>query len=162
LIRYSKGIPAGNVLADPFGTPDIYPTLAGFAGVKAPENLDGADFSELFAGKTKTAPRDFVYMEMAYAYVPWPGWRAFRTKDQMYARISDRPWLLFNLATDRWQTNNLVDTQPDLVKQCDSRLTAMMQRYGDSWSAKTETGDVELWLPGGPKQRSQNLGVPFP
>jgi arylsulfatase A-like enzyme len=149
-------------LTDPFGTPDIYPTLSGLAHVKPPENLDGADFSDLFTGETKTAPRDFVYMEMPYAYVPWPGWRAFRTKHEMYARISDRPWLLFNLASDPWETNNLVNAQADLVKQCDSRLANMMQKYGGSWSAKTATGDVDLWLPGGPKQRSQNLGVAFP
>jgi arylsulfatase A-like enzyme len=162
LIRYPKGIPAGSVLADPFGTPDIYPTLSGLARVKAPDNLDGMDFSELFAAKTKIAPRDFVYMEMPYAYVPWPGWRAFRTKEHMYARISDRPWLLYNVATDPWETNNLVTSQPEAVKQFDSRLTAMMQKYGDSWSSKVGTGDIEAWVPGGPKQRTQNLGVPFP
>ena len=38
----------------------------------------------------------------------------------------------------------------------------MMQKYGDSWSVKTDTGDVGLWLPGGPKQQTQNLGVPYP
>jgi arylsulfatase A-like enzyme len=162
LIRYPKSIPADSTLLDPFGTPDIYPTLAGFAGVKPPGNLDGADFSPLFTGTSKAAPRDYVYMEMPYAYVPWPGWRAFRTKDQMYARTSDRAWLLYNVAADPLETNNLVTTQPDLVKQCDSRLTVMMQRHGDSWFSKTGTGDVEAWLPGGPKQRSQNLGVPFP
>lgn len=162
LIRYPKGIPAGSVVADPFGTPDIYPTIAGLARVKSPDNLDGMDFSPLFAAKTKAAPRDFVYMEMPYAYVTWPGWRAFRTKDQMYARLSDRPWLLYNVAADPWETNNLITAQADLAKKCDARLTAMMQKYGDSWDSKTDTGDVEQWVPGGPKQRSQNLGVPFP
>jgi arylsulfatase A-like enzyme len=162
LIRYPAAIPAGSVLDDPFGSPDIYPTVAGLARVKAPDNLDGIDFSELFSAKTKTAPRDYVYMEMPYAFVPWPGWRAFRTKDQMYARISDRPWLLYNVAADPWETNNLVAAEPEMVKQCDARLADMMKKYGDSWSSKTETGDVELWLPGGLKQRSQNLGVPFP
>jgi arylsulfatase A-like enzyme len=162
LIRYPNGIPAGRVLADPFGTPDIYPTLAALAGVKAPNTLDGSDFSELFAAKTQTAPRDYVYMEMPYAYVPWPGWRAFRTKDHMYARTSERPWLLYDLAKDRWETDNLIGTNSEEVKACDSRLAAMMKQYGDSWSAKTDTGDVTAWLPGGPKQQSQNLGVPFP
>lgn len=162
LIRYPKGIPAGRVLADPFGTPDIYPTLAGLARVKAPGNLDGVDFSELFTGKTQTAPRDYVYMEMAYAYVPWPGWRAIRTRDHMYARTSEGPWLLYDLSTDRWETNNLVRSQSAQVKEYDSRLTGLMKQYGDSWSAKTDTGDVQLWLPGGPKQQSQNLGVPYP
>ena len=43
-----------------------------------------------------------------------------------------------------------------------AKMTGMMAKYGDSWSVKTDTGDVHLWLPGGPKQQSQNLGVPFP
>jgi hypothetical protein len=120
------------------------------------------DFSKLFTGKTKTAPRDYVYMEMPYAYVPWPGWRGFRTKDHMYARTSERPWLLYDLGKDRWETNNLVATQSGEVKEYDSRLAGMMAKYGDSWSVKTDTGDVLAWLPGGPKQQSQNLGVPYP
>jgi arylsulfatase A-like enzyme len=162
LIRYAKGITAGRVLADPFGSPDIYPTLAGLAQVKAPDNLDGVDFSELITGKTQTAPRDYVYMEMPYAFVPWPGWRAFRTKDHMYARTSERPWLLFDLAKDRWETNNLVASQSAQVKEYDLRLTDMMKKYGDSWTTRTETGDIRSWVPGGPKQHSQNLGVPYP
>lgn len=162
LIRYPKGIPAGRVIADPFGTPDIYPTLAGMAGVAAPENLDGADFSAWFKNQTQTPPRDYVYMEMAYAYVPWPGWRAFRTKDLMYARLSDRPWLLYNVAKDPWETNNLVSAEPQAVQRADARLKEMMKKYGDSWSASVTTGDVKSWLPGETKQQSQNLGVPYP
>jgi len=162
LIRYPRAIPAGRVLADPFGTPDIYPTLTGLARIKAPENLDGEDFSALFTGKTQTAPRDYVYLEMPYAYVPWPGWRAFRTRDHVYARTSERPWLLYDLRHDPWETNNLVAARPGEVKEYDSRLAGMMKKYGDSWSVKTDRGDVAVWLPGGPKQQSQNLGVPFP
>lgn len=162
LVRYPKKIPAGRVLADPFGSPDIYPTLAGLARVKAPAHLDGLDFSELFTGKTQTAPRDYVYMEMPYAYVPWPGWRAFRTKDHLYARTSERPWLLFDLRNDPWETNNLIEAKPEQVKEHDSRLTDLIKQYGDSWSSSTDTGDVSAWLPGGPKQQSQSLGVPFP
>ena len=162
LIRYPQGIPAGRVLEEPFGSPDIYPTLAGLAGLKAPADLDGADFSALFTAKSQSAPRDYVYMEMPYAYVPWPGWRAFRTKDLMYARTSQGPWLLYHLSSDRWEMHNLVESKPEEVKECDSRLTAMMKHYGDSWSAQTDTGDVKAWLPGGPKQQTQNLGVPYP
>ncbi|HVV00017.1 MAG TPA: sulfatase [Verrucomicrobiae bacterium] len=162
LMRYPNGIRAGSTLADPFGATDIYPTLAGLAGVKAPGDLDGMDFSALFTGKTQTPPRDYVYMEMPYTYVTWPGWRAFRTKENMYARLVDRPWLLYNVAQDPWETNNLVTSHPDEVKKDDARLAEMMKKYGDSWSVKATSGDVRAWRPGGPKQRSQSLGVPYP
>ena len=35
LIRYPRSIKPGTVIADPIGSPDIYPTLAGLAGVEA-------------------------------------------------------------------------------------------------------------------------------
>ncbi len=164
LIRYPRLLSAGRVLAEPFGTPDVYPTLAGLAGISTPSGLDGADFSGFFAGKNAQPPRDYVYMEMPYAYVPWPGWRAVRTRELMYARIVDKPWLLFDVSKDPWEMHNLVQdpAQKELVNKMDARLTALMKENGDSWTVKTSSGDVSHWLPGGPKQSSQNLGHPYP
>jgi arylsulfatase A-like enzyme len=164
LIRYPRAIKAGTVIADPFGSPDVYPTLAGLVGLKAPDGVDGADFSPLFRGETATPPRDYVYLEMQYAYVPWPGWRALRTRQYMYARTKDKPWFLYDLKNDPWEIKNLVDdpSSKALVKEFDDRLTAIMSQTGDSWDVKATTGDLGLWNPGGSKQQSQNLGVDFP
>jgi len=164
LIRYPRCLQAGRVIADPFGTPDVYPTLAGLAGVTAPKGLDGVDFSTFFTGKAAQPPRDYVYLEMHYAYVPWPGWRAIRTRDLMYARTVDKPWLLFDLSKDPWEKNNLVNdpAHETLVKQMDERLAGLMKESGDSWTIKATTGDINKWLPGAGKQQSQNLGVPYP
>ena len=164
LVRYSRAVPAGTVIADPVGSTDFYPTLAGLAGVEAPSGLDGADFSPLLTGSSSKPPRDYVYLEMAYAYVPWPGWRALRTRQFMYARTKDKPWLLFDLAKDPWEMNNLVEdaSRADLVKEMDERLAAVMRQTGDSWDLQAHSGDPSLWLPGGPKQRSQKLGAHWP
>jgi arylsulfatase A-like enzyme len=164
LIRYPRALPAGRVIADPFGTPDVYPTLAGLAGIGVPQGLDGADFSSFFTGKSAQPPRDYVYLEMAYAYVPWPGWRAIRTRDLTYARTVDKPWLLFDLTKDPYEMKNLVGdpSQQALVEKMDARLTTAMRDAGDSWTMKTSAGDVDLWVPGGPKQNTQNLGHAFP
>jgi len=164
LIRYPRAIKPGTVIADPFGVPDIYPTLAGLAGLKAPEGVDGADFSPLLRAETTQPPRDYVYLEMQYAYVPWPGWRALRTRQHVYARTKDKPWFLYDLKNDPWERENLVDdpAQTMLIKQFDDRLASIMRQTGDSWDITATTGDLELWVPGGPKQQSQNLGVEFP
>lgn len=165
LIRYPRSIKPGTVIADPIGSPDMYPTLAGLAGIEAPNGVDGADFSPLLRGETSTPPRDYVYLEMPYAYVPWPGWRALRTRDLMYARTVDKPWLLFNLAKDPWEMKNLVDDPASqaLVKQMDQRLAAVMRQTGDSWDIKADSGDLKNWLPGGGKQKGQaSLGTDWP
>lgn len=165
LMRYPRSIQPGTVIETPFGATDIYPTLAGLAGVTAPKQLDGLDFAPLIRGETATPPRDYVYLEMPYAYVPWPGWRAIRTQRYMYARIQDKSWLLFDLKNDPWEMENLV-TNPaasSLVKSLDQRLTAIMQQTGDSWQYRAEDGDLRNWLPGGGKQRSQSaLGAEWP
>lgn len=164
LIRYPRAIPAGHVIADPFGTPDVYPTLAGLAGVKVPNGLDGVDFSAFLTGKDSLPPRDYVYLEMAYAYVPWPGWRAIRTREYMYARALDKPWLLFDLSKDPWEMNNLLNdaSRLPLAKQLDSRLQSIMKESGDSWILTATSGDLDKWLPGGSKQQSQTLATDWP
>ncbi len=169
LIRYPRDLKAGVQIDDPFSIIDAYPTIAGLAGLSAAKNVDGLDFSSFFrasgkplAGKAPKPPRDFVYLEMPYAFVPWPGWRAIRTRDAMYARIVDKPWLLYNLKKDPYETNNLIATDDTLTKQMDEQLAAAMKQYGDSWSEKVATGDIDQWLPGANKQASQTLGVPYP
>ncbi len=165
LIRCPRSIRAGTVIADPIGSPDIYPTLVGLAGIRVPDGLDGADFSPLIRGESSKPPRDYVYLEMPYAYVPWPGWRAVRTRDLMYARTVDKPWLLFDLEKDPWQMKNLVDDPASeaLVKQMDGRLAAIMRETGDSWDVRADGGDLQKWLPGVSKQQGQaSLGADWP
>lgn len=162
LIRYPRALRAGRQIDDPFSNVDAYPTIAGLAGLPKPKKVDGLDFSGYFTGKAAKPPRDYVYLEMPYAFVPWPGWRAIRTKDMMYARTVDQPWLLYDLSKDPYEMNNLVSADSNLVKEFDGHLTTAMKHYGDSWSEKATTGDIDAWLPGGPKQASQTLGVPYP
>ena len=164
LIRYPGAIRAGQVIRTPISTVDVYPTLAALAGLKPPAGIDGADYSSLITGKSRTAPRDYAYLSMLYAYVPWPGWRALRTEEFNYARTVKGPWLLHNIVKDPYQLKNLADdpSSRSLVAEMDKRLAAIMRETGDSWDYKATTGDLESWVPGGAKQRSQNLGVPWP
>lgn len=164
LMRYPRAIRPGQVISDPFSSVDIYPTLAGLAGLTAPGGIDGLDYSGLVTGKARKAPRDHAYLEMMYAYVPWPGWRALRTHEYTYARTVKGPWLLFHNAKDPYQLKNLVDdpSSRSLLQEMDRRLTAEMKETGDSWEYTATTGDLKSWVPGGPKQRSQSLGVPWP
>jgi len=163
LIRYPKAIKPNTVISDPIGTPDMYPTIAGLAGVASPVGLDGLDFSGLVTGKAY-APRDYVYLAMHYAYVPWPGWRAIRTGDYIYARVVDKPWLLFDMKNDPWQMINLIDdpSSKSLVEEMDKRLVSIIKETGDSWTIKATSGDISNWEPGGSKQKSAYLGVTWP
>jgi arylsulfatase A-like enzyme len=164
ILRYPRAVKAGQVILDPINTPDAYPTLCGLAGVKPPAGLDGADFSAFLTGRADRPPRDYAFLQMLYAYVPWPGWRAIRTRQYMYARLKDKPWLLFDVLKDPYEMTNLVKDEASaaLVKEMDDRLSAVMKDVGDSWDLKAADGDLKAWLPGGSKQQSAYLGVPWP
>jgi hypothetical protein len=122
------------------------------------------DYSAFLAGRASKPPRDYAFLQMMYAYVPWPGWRALRTEEYTYARTVQGPWLLFHTRKDPFQTKNLVDDRSSraLAAEMDKRLTTMMKETGDSWDYQATTGDYKLWLSGGRKQEGQDLGVPYP
>ncbi len=165
LIRYPRAIRPGQVISAPFSTVDVYPTLAGLAGLKPPPGIDGLDYSSLLTGKGSKPPRDYAFLQMMYAYVPWPGWRAIRTQEYTYARTVKGPWLLYHTAKDPFQTRNLVEERSAraLLDEMDKRLAALMKETGDSWEYQAATGDYRLWLTGGRKQQEgQYLGVPYP
>ncbi len=164
MIRYPRALKAGRVVSDVFSTVDVYPTLAGLAGLRPPSGIDGVDYSAFLTGKSSRPPRDYAFLQMMYTYVPWPGWRAIRTHEHTYARTVDGPWLLFNTAKDPFQLKNLAGDPGSraLLADMDKRLSTMMKENGDSWEYKATTGDYKQWLGGGKKEEKQFLGVPYP
>ena len=142
LIRYPRAIDAGQIIDDPINTPDVYPTLAGFAGLQIPDGIDGVDYSDFLSGIEPKPPRDYAYLQMIYGYVPWSGWRALRTRDYSYARTEKGPWLLFDVKADPHQLNNLVDDPKatGLVARMDKRLLEVMKESGDAWDIMATKG----------------------
>lgn len=164
LIRYPGKIPAGRMIDDPFNTPDIYTTLAGLAGIKMPDGLDGADYAPLLTGRATAPPRDYAYLQMIYGYVPWPGWRAIRTRTHLYARTADGPWLLFDIQHDPHEMRNLADepSAAAMLAELDRRLIQIMAEAGDTWKIAAEGGDLDHWHPGHKKFLQHDLGVNWP
>jgi len=167
LIRFPKKIKSGTKTDLLFSAIDIFPTLAGLAGIdntKIPSGLDGKNLSPALSGKKLSGEPEYVYLSMHYGYVPFPGWRGIRTKDYLYTRTKNAPWLLFNIKEDKYQLQNLIE-EPEKKKitaEMDNLLSDIMKKVGDSWDIKTSDGDIAGWNPPGPKFKNQNLGGSFP
>jgi arylsulfatase A-like enzyme len=164
LIRYPRAIPPGQVINHPFSTIDVHPTLASLASVQPAAGIDGRDYSSLLTGKTSRPPRDYAYLEMAYGFVPWPGWRALRTAEYSYARTAKGPWFLTNIIKDPYQVKNLAGERSSraLVAEMDKRLAAIMKETADSWDYHSTGGDVERWAPDSRTHDDEYLGVSWP
>jgi arylsulfatase A-like enzyme len=167
LIRWPERIRANSTLSMPFGAPDVFPTLAGLAGVGVPGGLDGLDLSAAFQGQTGAVEQECAYMSMPHGYVPWPGWRGVRTERHVYARTESAPWLLFDLKDDPYEQHNLVDEKPALRGELDGLLMETMTSLGDSWRGEGEPGEEKVgdwaeWAPGGSRQLDQICGGDYP
>ena len=157
IVRWPGEIPAGRTVDAPMGLVDVLPTLCGLAGLSSP-STDGCGRSRLWRGESVSEP-ELAYLLMPYGYVPWPGWRAVRTREHLYAAANGEPWLLYDLRDDPWQQRNLVKESPRLAREHDERLRAVMHETGDSWDIATTAGDIQNWIPGTQKFKQQDLGA---
>ncbi|MCZ6635304.1 MAG: hypothetical protein O7G87_18035, partial [bacterium] len=136
----------GSSLSMPFGTPDVFPTLCGLAGLDVPAGLDGSDFSRAILGRPDAPTQEYAYMTMHHTFVLWPGWRGVRTERYNYARLESAPWVLFDLENDPYEEHNLVGENPNLVADMEALLQEAMAANGDSWRGiPQECGDWEQW-----------------
>ena len=85
---------------------DLYPTLCSLAGVEYPDDLDGADLSA--AVETGTEPdRGPVVCDTTAGLAEGLAFRMVRDGDYKYVRFRDAPPLLFDVASDPKETENL-------------------------------------------------------
>jgi arylsulfatase A-like enzyme len=162
LIRWPGRIPGGCELAAPIGMPDIMPTLLGLAGIEVPGGLDGRDYSGMLLGRVAAPAPEHAYLAMHFGFVPWPGWRGVRTDRFLYARVEDRPWLLYDLENDPGEERNLVAEGSPLVDELDALTRELMASLGDSWRGFPEVADWRIWTRGGPGQLQQIAGGDYP
>src|SRR5207248_214565 len=122
----------------PISSEDLLPTILGLCGLAVPKTAEGLDFSGCIRGKT--APGDGAATIMCVA--PFGEWdrkhggreyRGLRTVNCTYVRDLSGPWLLFDNASDPFQTNNLVavPSAAKLQRQMDTLLTRKLSQQRD-------------------------------
>ncbi len=121
IIRRPGRIPANRRIASTLGAIDIYPTLCGLAGIKAPDFCGGKNLSHLVAGKDGTEPdsqpifhaHSTESLLRAVLNPKAPNWhepyRGVRTKRYTYAVGIGGEWLLIDNKNDPFQMKNLKD-----------------------------------------------------
>ncbi|MEN6324137.1 MAG: sulfatase/phosphatase domain-containing protein [Proteiniphilum sp.] len=137
LIRYPKEIKPGTVIDALVQNLDYAPTLLDYAGIKAPEDMQGESFRELVAGKTKKW-RDAVY----YTYYEYP---AVHMVKRHYGVATDRyklmhfyydndEWEMYDLQKDPKEMKNIYN-EPEYAKvreDLHKKLEELRKKYGDS------------------------------
>ena len=126
-------IPAGTVCNELIGTIDILPTIAALIGTTLPKKkIDGLDVSGIWKGTVKQSPRnEFLYYTSRGAIegIRSQNWKLLvkkpRARRRGNASQSDgqpAQVLLFDLAADVGEQNNLAQTKPEIVKNLRARM----------------------------------------
>src|SRR5690554_4318462 len=137
LIRYPKEIKKGTVIDKLVQNLDFAPTLLDYAGIEAPEEMQGDSFRKLVAGKTDEW-RDFAY----YTYYEYP---AEHMVKRHYGVTTDRyklihfyydidEWELYDLETDPQELTNQYDNPEyaEVIEMMHKKLEEVRTHYGDS------------------------------
>ncbi len=135
----------GSTATVPVNTEDLFPTLVGLAGGAAGGGLTGMDMAPLVRGEIDKPQRDGVLLEFVTETRANRGyydetWRGIRTERYKYtvigSRSGARPWQLFDLETDPFEMENLVDREDcaGLARQLHEQLAELLETTGDDFA----------------------------
>jgi len=137
LMRYPKEIKPGTVIDDLVQNLDFAPTLMDYAGIIAPEEVQGESFRKLVNGEAGEW-RDAIY----YTYYEFPGEhhvkRHHGVRTDRYKLIhfyyDIDEWELFDLEKDPSEMQNVYNdpAYKEIKKEMRERLVEMRLKYGDS------------------------------
>jgi arylsulfatase A-like enzyme len=138
LVRYPRAIAPGRTSEAIVTHVDVAPTLLSLCGITPPADMQGADLSGVLLGRAEPGP-DAAFLQI---FVPFAGdgtpkpWRGVRTKEHLFARSEEVPWLLYDLKADPFEQVNLVGRAETsgLQARLEETLTSWMKRTGDAWS----------------------------
>jgi arylsulfatase A-like enzyme len=122
LLRYPGQIKAGAVVQAPTQAIDIFPTLLDLAGLKVPDQNQGASLVRLLDGSddgtqraTFSAMPDYTFTSLIV-----PGWKLVQNNPGGDVE-------LFDLAHDPGETHDLGTAEPDIARQMEAKVNDWMK-----------------------------------
>ena len=129
IMRWPGRIPAGRVCEQVVTGIDLLPTVAALCGVSAANmpkfKIDGEDLSAVCLGEAKGREVFFYYKQNNLEAVRCGAWKLHVRKGPEKAQ------LLYNLAEDISEHNNLYDKHPDIVARLEGLLEKCRAELGD-------------------------------
>ena len=120
IAAWGTRLKANSLNTTPGHVVDLMPTCAEAAGAKPPQPCEGLSLMPLIQGRQRAA----------HASLHWEheGNRAIRNGDWKLVAERGQPWELYNLKTDRTETQNLAAAEPARVKDLTAQYQAWAQR----------------------------------
>lgn len=144
LFHWPGHIPArGGGLDGLFSLVDLLATTLGLIGAEVPPWSQGTDFSPALRGEAFSGPGE-VLLEMVGSprwSLGMPDWRGLVDERWKYAFSEDRTELLYDLANDPYEQENLAVADPEACAAMRQRLLALLRQSRDPyWDVLIEHG----------------------
>jgi arylsulfatase A-like enzyme len=134
IVRYPRKIAKGQRRDWIVSSVDVMPSLLGLCDISVPPQVQGMDYSETFIGNS-SEERDAAFLFNVHSGSgPKTDWRGIRTKEWVYAYHYAGDWVMYDLANDPYQLNNLIDDPNHAAKKQElkDQLEAMRTDLGES------------------------------
>jgi arylsulfatase A-like enzyme len=135
IVRWPGVVPDGRVTSEIASAIDLFPTIASLCGTRPASRgpIDGVDLSDHLLGKSDESPRtEFGYFHFnsleAVRSGPWK--LHFRKRDEV---INE----LYNLERDSGETDNVYDSEPEVVARLSSIAERLRSEIGDEATGQT-------------------------
>ena len=139
IVRWPGKIPAGKVSDQVWAFWDFLPTAAEIAKEKPPENIDGISMLPTLLGQKQTNRHEFLYWEFHEKGTK----QAVRMGDWKAVRLGPKqPLELYNLETDRAETDNVAADHPEIVAKIEHFLLTARSE-SDRWPIRTASEQAE-------------------
>ncbi len=104
-----KGALPARQISTPVGLVDLFPTLCGLAGARAPADLDGVDLTAAVIEGREPPDRPIVSDALTPRWGDGTEFRSVRQGHYKYVRFRNAPPLFFDLAADPGEQQNLIE-----------------------------------------------------
>lgn len=140
------GAPAGHTRDVMLGAIDIYPTVCGLAGIRAPASCVGRDLSAAARGEPVEGPEHQFLMHIAKSHASGgvnhtsPLFRGIRTSRYTYACGEIGRWCLYDNQEDPYQQRNLADdpARAALMSELDGEVLNYLRQARDRYPYRVE------------------------
>jgi N-acetylgalactosamine-6-sulfatase len=121
LVRWPGVVPAGRVDKETaLAAVDVFPTVLAATGAKAPEGYisDGESMLAAFKGEKQARTKPvFWWCQAGHTGDDWPAFAMREGSHVLILDVTKQRVELFDVISDRFQTNNLATAEPERVKR---------------------------------------------
>ena len=136
ILKSAASLPAGERIAAPVSTIDIFPTVLEALEVPVPEEAQGRSLLSLVRGEAAELPPAYAECYVSELNFGWAPLVALREGGYKYIE-APRPEL-YDLRADPGETKNLFGADPERATRMRSRLAEQVEAFADSFSSRNQ------------------------